>query len=76
MVTINVCGAQLKIYWVKERVNVLTIDHSPSKFNQHFASIDAQLGTKFNDSSPLSWNLPESIPEFKFISADAELVEK
>ncbi len=49
---------------------------SPSKFNQHFATIGAKLGTKFNDSDSLSWNLPESLHEFRFVNVDVEFVAK
>ncbi len=51
-------------------------DLSPSKFNQHFATIGAKLGAKFNTCNNLSWNLPESIYQFKFINADVEFIEK
>ncbi len=46
------------------------------QFNQHFATIGEKLGTKFNDSDSSSWNLPESIHEFRFANVDVVFAAK
>ncbi len=76
MVTLNVYGVQLNIYWLKESMCKQCRPYSPSKFNQHFATIHANLGRKLNDSNRLSWNLPETVHEVKFLNVDVDFIEQ
>ncbi len=56
--------------WLNKRKSqcVNSEDLSPSKFNQYFATIGANLGAKFNAGNNLFWNLPESMCQFKFMN--------